>query len=682
MYHPRRLRLVPSPESVAAARRLASDVARSWDLGLLADDLVLVVSELVTNAVLHARTPLEVTLEQLADGVRVEVRDGSSAPLRPHPLRVPDGPPSLLSGEEDTDALEQLLSIGATTGRGLGLVGSVATSWGFSPVPAGKGKVVWAELRTGDAGAAVGRPTVNRRVLLEVASGRIGDVDRSHPVRLVAVPVRLALESAMNLESVLREFQVMDLTGGPPEPAGELVAAANGILDRYPSLRQSVQDALAVALDRGDRLVDVDLLVPPDALLSLHRLNDLLDDVSRYCERGELLALAPSKELRAFRAWYVEELERQTGGQPPRPCPFSTVPAADDDSTAVTELSPEARRGIDRIADELDRARDPRAVVELLLSEAVRSLGATSASLSLRVSDSDTVEVVDSIGMDQAVAEHWRYSGLADDLPASEAIRTGRPIFVRTPLELDVRYPVFRGRPLQWELSFVSVPLAGDGQPATGALNVSFARSRDFTPGDLRLLSELCRLVAGSLERVGAAGREERRREREQLVEAVTSAMGAAPAASLESRLKAVVVAVADWFGGWCDAFARPGGGTDGSSLRHVAGSHSDPLLARQMADMHRRWPPQADVGAIARCIAARETVVFQVIPDELLVRTAHSPEHLEVMRQLGFRSLVAAPVCDGGDVVAVLGVACQAGRYFTDEEVHLLEEVARRASR
>ncbi len=695
--HRRRLRLDPSPGSVSAARRLASDAAAGWGFSQLCDDAVLVVSELVTNAVLHARTPVEVTLERLSDGIRVQVGDGSTAPPRPHALTVPDSPSSLLSGEEDIDVLEGLLSIGATTGRGLGLVERLAASWGSAPVPAGDGKVVWADLRTGGgatgeitgvAGAPAGpvpadpSPRPERLERPAVADRFAGAVDRSHPVRLVAVPVRLALESAMNLESVLREFQVLDLNGAASGPAGALLAAAAEILDRHPSVKGSIDDALALALDRGDRLFDVDLLVPPGAVAAMHRLGRLLDDVSRYSDRGDLLVLAPSAELRSFRSWCVEELDRQSGGHPPRPCPFSTIPADPDGALVASEPSPYARQELARIADALGEAPDATAVVELLLSEAVRSLGATSASLCMQVADSDTLEVIDSIGMDPSVVEHWRYFGLGDDLPSSEAIRTGRPIVVRTPLELDVRYPAFRGTPVQGELSVVSVPLCRTEPTAAGALSASFAQSRDFTAGDLQLLSELCGLAADALDRVGAAGRDGRNRDQERLILTVTSAVAGLPDGELASRLQAVVAVVAHWFGAWCDAFVRPSGVADGSSLRHVAGSHPDPGRARQMADMHRRWPPRPDVGAIARCMTTRETVVFQVVPDQLLARTSRSPEHLDTMRRLGFSSLVAAPVCDADEVVAVLGVACPGGRYFTDEEVRLVEEVARRVSR
>jgi len=95
----------------------------------LVDCVILAASELATNAVLHARGSLRVTLERTGPGeVRLEVTDGSS--------RLP---------------LQRRHSQLAGTGRGLQLVGALAEEWGVE-VLAGRGKVVWAVFLGGAAG--------------------------------------------------------------------------------------------------------------------------------------------------------------------------------------------------------------------------------------------------------------------------------------------------------------------------------------------------------------------------------------------------------------------------------------------------------------------------------------------------------------------------------------------------
>jgi anti-sigma regulatory factor (Ser/Thr protein kinase) len=114
------LRLPASTDSVPAARRFARDALRHSSTDV--DTVLLLVSEVVTNAVLHARSEVVIEVEELAGVARVEVTDAS--PLRPRPHRF---------GAE------------SATGRGLRLLDQLSLRWGTAPHDAG-GKVVWFEV--------------------------------------------------------------------------------------------------------------------------------------------------------------------------------------------------------------------------------------------------------------------------------------------------------------------------------------------------------------------------------------------------------------------------------------------------------------------------------------------------------------------------------------------------------
>ncbi len=119
------LRLDPLGEAVGAARRYVRGELARLGRPELEDSAVLAVSELVTNATIHARTPLTVVVTVEDRGtVRVTVRDFSPAP------------PSV-----------RRYGVEATTGRGLRLVESVSSAWGVDEVPRdqGGGKAVWFE---------------------------------------------------------------------------------------------------------------------------------------------------------------------------------------------------------------------------------------------------------------------------------------------------------------------------------------------------------------------------------------------------------------------------------------------------------------------------------------------------------------------------------------------------------
>ena len=117
------IELSPTPASVAVARRWSIDVLDQAGATQLADTMALLVSELVSNVVLHARTPCCLSIQQTEGRFRVEVQDGSD--------RLP-------GRRERTDPLAQ-------SGRGMQLVDGLSAAHGVDPQPDG-GKRVWFEL--------------------------------------------------------------------------------------------------------------------------------------------------------------------------------------------------------------------------------------------------------------------------------------------------------------------------------------------------------------------------------------------------------------------------------------------------------------------------------------------------------------------------------------------------------
>ena len=111
-----------SSRGPAQARHFVTDTLVTWGRSDLIDAAALIVTELATNAVLHARTDFTVTLSRVPEGtIRLAVRDASM--VRPRQRRA---------GPYDG------------SGRGLALVAAFAAAWGTEYLP--DGKVVWAEL--------------------------------------------------------------------------------------------------------------------------------------------------------------------------------------------------------------------------------------------------------------------------------------------------------------------------------------------------------------------------------------------------------------------------------------------------------------------------------------------------------------------------------------------------------
>jgi len=133
-------RLAPKPASVQAARELVARACQTWQLPQLRDDASLIMSELVTNAVQHARTDLVATVSNSGSRLHLVVRDGDTRyPRLNEPSRAGEAFPT------------------KERGRGLRLVHSIAAAWGA--MPARGGKVVWATVSADTPERAAIAPT-------------------------------------------------------------------------------------------------------------------------------------------------------------------------------------------------------------------------------------------------------------------------------------------------------------------------------------------------------------------------------------------------------------------------------------------------------------------------------------------------------------------------------------------
>ncbi|MBO7934932.1 MULTISPECIES: SpoIIE family protein phosphatase [Streptomyces] len=117
----------PVGRSVATARAFVRDTLQGWGFADIVDDAVVLTSELVTNAVVHAGTHADVLCLRSEDGVRIEV--GDRYPEREIPLQ---GSPATM-GSPDREG-----------GRGLQLCAAIATRWGVEYTPTHK--QVWFQL--------------------------------------------------------------------------------------------------------------------------------------------------------------------------------------------------------------------------------------------------------------------------------------------------------------------------------------------------------------------------------------------------------------------------------------------------------------------------------------------------------------------------------------------------------
>jgi anti-sigma regulatory factor (Ser/Thr protein kinase) len=294
------LEITPEPRSVREARRWVTGELDAIGREDLTDSAALGVSELVTNAILHADPPIVLRLGGTATHPRVEVHDTSPVP----PM------------VRNMTAADRVL---ATIGRGLGIVAMYSSTWG-AEISTG-GKVVWFE--------PVAEPTFAEDVtatgdvfdLSEVVEQRLSaagpDVDRV-TVRLIDMPVRVFGQYRLWYEELRRELRLLALNHGEDYPLAKELSEITVQVEA--ERRQAVGiDRLNAAITEGLERVDLEYVVPASTRTTMTRLMELLEEVDVFCREQRLLTLAPNPQQLELRRWYLGEFGRQAAGVQPQP---------------------------------------------------------------------------------------------------------------------------------------------------------------------------------------------------------------------------------------------------------------------------------------------------------------------------------------------------------------------------
>jgi PAS domain S-box-containing protein len=231
------------------------------------------VSELVTNVVLHAGTDVDLRCYTYFDADRFEERDGS------------DVFPGL-----------RHYNIGAATGRGLALVDKISTRWGANSES--QGKVVWFQV-----GEIRNSPP---QLQTPVRRDRRED---DFVVRLEGLPVAMVRATLEHGDALLRALVMFDMW-----TTSEPGAWRSPQIDLTPVL-----EPVHNAHGRGLRVLDLEARFPRSArVAALVRLTKI-NEAEELTLTGALTASDGLPELKACRTWLLSEIALQGEGRTPTP---------------------------------------------------------------------------------------------------------------------------------------------------------------------------------------------------------------------------------------------------------------------------------------------------------------------------------------------------------------------------
>jgi len=292
------------PSSVGEARRLVRDSLASAGREDLVETAELLVSEVVTNALLHAGTPIDLAVFVTDGGLRVEVGDGS----RQFPSHRGYAPT-------------------AGTGRGLMLLQQMVDDWGV--LPNALGKTVWFQLDSGS------RMTAPGATMDQGATAASNPREETLAVQLLNVPLLLHAAWQEHAEAMLREHLLANLDLDAGDDTIRLHAEAT---DAIAVLAKCIP-RLDIGLDPNGVMEDaigphascprVDMQVPIRSLQNFRTLDQTLEAAIALADDVVFLTSPAQPEVRSYRRWLCEQVEQQSNGGDPSPWSAADEPSPD-----------------------------------------------------------------------------------------------------------------------------------------------------------------------------------------------------------------------------------------------------------------------------------------------------------------------------------------------------------------
>ena len=471
------LEVADAPESVRDGRMFVRAQLRGRAAESLIDDASLVAAELLANAVQHGEPPLVLCVQVEPNLVRVEVQDASPrSPIRPS------------------------LSSTNMTGRGIALIESLSHRWGVERGP-GNGKTVWSELVPVDEGRSADEEAGIDDLLAQWDDEPESAAER-YTVVLGDVPTDLLIAAKAHIDNLVREFSLAAAGRAlVPEPLAELIET---VVHGFSEARVAIKRQAMAAARRGEPRTSLTLHLPLSAADAGEAYLTALDDADEYARAARLLTLETPADHRLFRHWYVEavvsQLRHIAAGEHANPVmPFEDRLVAEIRRLSEAERVSARAAQLQRVTAALARARTPSDVATVVVSEGVGALGASGGGLLVLSEDGEHIVVPGAVGYGEELVGALREERLDTPLPAATALRTGEAVWIETPDERDLRFPMMRGFEAA-TIAMCAVPLFV-GDRLLGALRFSFSTSKLFDTDERAFVQALAALTAQTLQR-------------------------------------------------------------------------------------------------------------------------------------------------------------------------------------
>jgi GAF domain-containing protein len=325
-----------------------------------------------------------------------------------------------------------------------------------------------------------------------------------------------------------------------------------------------------------------------------------------------------------------------------------------------------ARTGrLQQLTASLSRARTAAAVYEVVLMEGREALGANAGLVAMPSEDGSSIELAAAMGFTATEQAGWERFSTAIRTPLGDAIADGRAIFLEQG-DLLERYPHMTTS----QSPTASVPLQANG-PVLGALGFRFETGHRFTDAERTFATTLAEHCAHALERARLYDAERKSRQALAVLASIGEHLARSldPDAALRTLAELAVPAIADQ----CVVDL-----VRGDRIERRALVHADPALQEAARTLEGFAPEISSDTPVAVAIREGRTQLVPVTQD-LPDAAYRSAAHREAVLQIELRSMLTAPLVVRGRTLGALTFGWRRERAFTQEDVELAEQLARR---
>ncbi|HYH98081.1 GAF domain-containing protein [Hyalangium sp.] len=334
------------------------------------------------------------------------------------------------------------------------------------------------------------------------------------------------------------------------------------------------------------------------------------------------------------------------------------------------------------VTEGFSRALTRHEVARVVLDLGLPAVGALAGVVHLLTLEGTEVELMAAVGVEPHAQEELRRLPREGKTPGHDAARTAAAVWLASPEELRARYPAFALRPaVAVYQAFAFVPLLAEGK-VLGVIAFAFGAPQRFSVPEQASILGLARQCGLALERSLLYEREHTARLQAEAAEQRLRLLADASALlsrslEWEETVSGVARLAVGPFADWCavDLLSE-------EQTRRVAVLHADPAKAPLAQELMGYWPDPARASFIDAVLRTGHSHLEADFTPELAAQRTSNPRFLEILREIGIRSFIIAPLVARQRILGALSFVRGADKPPYDaEDLALAEELASRAA-